>query len=695
MTEQQNPLLVVDDDENNRDMLSRRLQRAGFDVETASSGAEALLLIKDHAYDLVLLDTMMPGMTGTAVLKLLRAAHSPEDLPVIMVTALTESEKIVEAIGLGANDYVTKPVDYPVALARIKSQLNRKQAGVQLREREQRLALAALGSSDGMWDWDLVSNRIFYCFRWKALTGHREDEIGDSPEEWFSRVPPPERRELEAAIRNYIDSKRESAFEFEHRLRHKNGEYRWVLMRGICAWDASGKAVRMAGSATDVTSRKTRDELTGLANRLEFTERLSQMLASANAITAVLVVDLDRFKLINDSLGRAAGDALIREAGLRLERCVRGDGHTDCITARSSGDEFCCAIHGLGAEPDVTALAERILREFRSPFFLDSQEVYCTVSIGITSTAIGATTAIDIQRDAHIALVAAKTQGKGRWVMFEAGMRYRMQSRLEMEGDLRTAVADGQLILQYQPIIDLKTRRVYGFEALVRWNHPGKGLIAPMEFIPLAEETGLIEPIGSWVLRQACVDIRRWNELYPAPEPLHVCVNMSPKQLHSSRLVEDTRRILDETGVDPAWIAIEITEGSLFEDLKLALDSLLDLKSLGVGLKIDDFGTGYSGLNYLHQLPFDTLKIDRSFVSGLNDDPASRDMIRSIVSMAHDLKMDVIAEGIEEQRQLDELTIARTDFGQGYYFSRPLSVDAAEGLLKAERRAAAELSPKA
>ena len=521
------------------------------------------------------------------------------------------------------------------------------------------------------------------------MSGHREDEIGDSPEEWFSRVPEPERQALEAALNRYIESKREAAFEFEHRIRHKNGEYRWVLSRGICAWDASDRAVRMAGSTTDVTARKTRDELTGLANRLELADRLGTMLGAAVRITGVMLIDLDRFKLINDSLGRAVGDALIREAGLRLERCVRGSGDRDCVTARFGGDEFCCAIGGVNSEAEMISIADHILREFRVPFQLDGREIFCTASIGISSTAIGATTTADIQRDADIALFAAKTQGKGRWVMFEAGMRHRMQSRLEMESGLRTAVDAGQLMLQYQPIVDLKTKHVYGFEALVRWNHPEKGMISPMEFIPLAEETGLIDPIGSWVLRRACVDIRRWNELYPAAEPLRVCVNMSPKQLHSKLLITETKRILAETGVDPSWVAIEITEGSLFEDLKLAIDSLLELKTLGVGLKIDDFGTGYSGLNYLHQLPFDTLKIDRSFVSGLNEDSASRDMIRSIVAMAHDLKMDVIAEGIEEECQLDELTIAHTDFGQGYYFSRPLSHDAAEGLLKIERPARA------
>ena len=685
-----NHLLLVDDEALNRDMLSRRLQHHGFHVEVAGDGPSALQSIAAHRPDLVLLDSMMPGMTGVEVLQALRATFAPNQLPVIMVTALKDSDDVVEALSLGANDYITKPVDFPVAVARIHAQLARKAADNVLRESEERYALASRGSNDGMWDRDLASGRVYYSERWKAMLGYPEGGIGEGIDEWFSRVHPEDLEKLREVLQADGSSASCGAFECEHRMRHRDGTYRWVRCRGAGVQDSAGQVVRMAGSMTDVTEGKISDTLTGLANRVLFMDRLEQEFnsyrADPTAQFAVMFLDIDRFKLINDSLGHLAGDQLLMAMAERLVRGVRtGDSDGRSVTrdlpARLGGDEFAVLLCGLSGPAEALHVAQRVLLELREPFALGDRGIFCTVSIGIAPCGPAYPCVADMVRDADTAMYTAKSKGRSRCEVFDETMHARVVERLQMENDLRHAIENHELHVHYQPKVRLIDRRICGFEALVRWLHPQRGWIQPVEFIPVAEETGLIHDLDMWILREACIQMKIWHIQYPCDPPLAISVNLSPSQFTQPRLVEQIAAVLEETGIERPSLRLEITESLLLNDHETARDVLGRLKLLGIGLKIDDFGTGYSSLAYLAQLPFDTMKIDRSFTMQLQGGDCNSTIVKTILDMAHTLGMQVVAEGVEQNEQITRLISMGCEFGQGFFFSRPVSARDAERLL--------------
>ncbi len=698
---QNNRLLLVDDEPMNRDMLSRRLEHQGFQVDLAADGPAALARIGEQPPDLVLLDIMMPGMTGVEVLQRLRATHAASQLPVIMVTALKDTDQVVEALNLGANDYITKPVDFPVALARIQGQLARKAAESALRESEERYALAARGANDGLWDWDLPSGHVYYSARWKAILGYLDDEIGEDADEWFSRVHPEDLEILRAILRAEQAGGSDAGFECEHRLRHRDGTYRWLRCRGAAVRDSDGTAMRMAGSMSDITAHKLSDPLTGLANRVLFVDRLEQEFsryaAHPDAPFALLFLDIDRFRLINDSLGHRAGDHLLSAMAERLLRGLRtGVSHgrpaSRDLAARLRGDEFAVLLCDLPAAAEAVHVAQRILTELREPFGLVDRGVFCTVSIGIAPCSSDYLSAADMLRDGETAMHNAKSRGRSRCEVFDESMHTRAMERLQLENDLRHALANQELSVHYQPKVRLADRRICGFEALARWPHPRRGWIPPAEFIPVAEETGLIHELDMWILRQAAAQLKRWHAQYPCDPPLSVSVNLSPRQFEEAHLVDDIAEVLRETALEPSSLRLEITESLLLENHDQARDVLVRLKQLGIGLKLDDFGTGYSSLAYLAQLPFDTMKIDQAFMLQLRAGDANSEIVASILDMAHTLGMRVIAEGVERNDQVTRLISMGCEFGQGYFFSRPVSVEDAERLMT-EMRAPAVSAP--
>ena len=687
------PLLLVDDDPTNQDLLSRRLKRAGYATELAGSGYEALDVLAKHEVELVLLDSMMPGLSGIDLLRQLRQRFTPARLPIIMVTALGESERVVEALALGANDYISKPVDFPVALARIKTQLERKHAEDALRESEERYALAARGANDGLWDWDLESGRIYFSTRWKAMLGYEESEIGDKPEEWLSRVHKEDRALLLAALAAHRDAPANRECAIEHRMLHKDGSYRWMLSRGTVQRDGKGKAIRMAGSETDITASKAFDPLTGLPNRTLFNERLAACLERVaeepDYPFAVLFLDLDRFKVVNDSLGHIAGDELLIHVAQRLRSAVRNTppgsrGLAFDLIARLGGDEFAILLENVDREGAIR-VAERIRESIHGAFKLENREVFTTASIGIAPGNKSYRTPTEILRDADTAMYKAKSLGKSRFEVFDDEMRAQAVARLELESDLRRAVDNQEFVVYYQPKVSLKTSKIVGVEALVRWRHPVRGIVSPDEFVPLAEETGLIVPIGLWVLREACQTMQRWQVEFPTNPPLEISVNVSVRQFRDLGLKAQIAAILEETGLDPATLQLEITESVLMDDIDAVADLLGGLKTLGVGLKIDDFGTGYASLKCLNRLPFDVLKIDRSFVVNLSANDGTSGTIRTILLLAQNLGMEVVAEGIENKEQLTELQSLHCDYGQGYYFSPPVEPAALGDLIRKSR----------
>ena len=565
---------------------------------------------------------------------------------------------------------------------------DRRRFEAALQESQERYALAMQGANDGLWDWNLKTGKIYFSPRWQQMLGYSNDELSNSPDEWFSRIHTDDRDGFWSQLEAHFAG-RTHHFEIEHRMQHRDSSDRWMLSRGLAVRDADGQVYRMAGSQTDITDRKQaeaqlrydalHDTLTGLANRALFMQRLQ---ALAGRCFAILFLDLDHFKVINDSLGHGLGDQLLVASARRLATCLTPQ---DTI-ARWGGDEF--AILVAGADCDrATQLAECLHQRLRSPFNLDGHEVFAAASIGIT-LGNSSSSPEELLRNADTAMYRAKSLGRNRHEVFDAEMHARVVTLLQLETDLRRALSYtptqlSEFQLHYQPIVSLCTRRIVGFEALVRWQHPDRGLIAPAEFIPLAEDTGLIVPLGQWILGEACRQLRQWKQQFPTCLPLSISVNLSTKQFAQTNLMEQVHQILQQTKITGLAIdlKLEITESALMENPDKATTLLQQLKDLGVKLLIDDFGTGYSSLSYLHRFPFDTVKIDQSFVSGMDRCNDQSEIVRAIVSLAHTLGMNVIAEGVETAAQLAQLQELGAEYGQGYLFAQPLPPEAAEHLL--------------
>jgi diguanylate cyclase (GGDEF)-like protein/PAS domain S-box-containing protein len=679
-------LLIVDDNELNRDMLARRLERKGYAVAVAEDAQQLVERIKEVGADIVLLDIEMPNISGIEALKTLREAFSPIELPVIMVTAKNQSEDIVKALDLGANDYLTKPVDFPVALARIATQLSHKRAQESLRESEERYALAAQGANDGLWDWNLLTNVMYFSPRWKSMLGYHEGEIGEKVADWLDRIHDSDRKR----VLDELETHRKGLtphFESEHRVLSKDGTFRWMLSRGLAVRNASGKATRMAGSQTDITEGKVTDPLTGLPNRLLFIDRLGRLIKHAKRrkdhLFAVLFLDLDGFKMINDSLGHLAGDQLLLAVSERLEKCLRltdtvarlGDSFT---MARLGGDEFTVLLDDLKDLSDARLAADRLMKVLAPPFILSGKEVFTSASIGIALSSSAYENPEDMLRDADTAMYRAKSLGKARYEVFDADMRASLVARLQIETDLRHGLERGEFCNFYQPIVALDSGRIVGFEALLRWQHPTRGLLGPDEFIFIAEETGLIRELGWWNLREACRQLSEWKSQSNNYLNFTMNVNLSAKQFLQPNLVEEIKNLIEDLAFSPETLKLEITESTVMIDPTATAKMLQQIKSLGVLLAIDDFGTGYSSLSYLHRFPLDTLKIDRSFISGAGE---GMEIAQTIMPMAKNLRLDVIAEGVETFEQVALLKKLNCKYAQGFYFSKPLAADEVAQLL--------------
>ena len=683
-------ILIVDDNEMNRDMFARRLERKGYVIRVAEGAQSLLQRIQEEPVDLVLLDVEMPGISGLDALQTLRECYAPIQLPIIMVTAKDQGEDIIKALNLGANDYLTKPIDFPVALARIRTQLSHKKAEEALRDSEERYALAAQGANDGLWDWNLVDNVIYFSPRWKMMLGYQDSEVSDHPEQWLDRIHFADRQRVKDEIAAH-QMGLTPHFESENRVQHKDGSFRWMLSRGLAVRDASGRASRMAGSQTDITGGKIADALTGLPNRLLFIDRLARLIEHAKRhkdyLFAVMFLDLDGFKMINDSLGHVIGDQLLVGVANRLENCLRA---SDTVTrieklftiARLGGDEFTILLDQVKDPGDANLVAERLMSTLATPFILDGKKIFTSISIGIALSSIGYDNPEDLLRDADTAMYRAKSLGKARYAVFDLDMRASVIARLQLETDLRSGLQREEFRNFYQPIVSLDSGQITGFEALLRWQHPTRGLLQPLDFIPVAEETGMIRELGWWNLQRACRQISDWNGRRNGGPPLTMSVNLSAKQFLQPNLVAEIEKLLRETELAPDTLRFEITESTVMVDPSAAVETLLQIKSLGVCLSIDDFGTGYSSLSYLHRFPLDTLKIDRSFTKAIGQGGDSLEIVRTILPMANSLRLNVVAEGVETAEQLAMLRKLRCEYAQGYYFSEPVSADEAGALLE-------------
>ncbi len=577
---------------------------------------------------------------------------------------------------------------------------DRRQAQTELERTKEFLQLAIDGSGIGIWNWQVQTGEVWTSEGCAALLGYTPADLGPARlETWQKFLHPDDHSRKKLALERHFAGET-PIYDCEFRLRHRLGHWVWVLDRGkVVEWDQAQRPRRMSGTYTDITDRRLaeaehkrvtdqilynslHDALTQLPNRNFLLQRLDLAIQRAHRHRrkfAVLFLDLDHFKVINDSLGHLAGDEVLMMVAQKLRSLVR----TSDLAARLGGDEFVLLLEDIETLQEPVRIAERLLEELLQPLAVGGRHVFLNASVGIVLGGGDYQNPPEPLRDADIAMYRAKAQGRGRYVVFNDSMHQQALQRLQLEQELRNAIDRSELVLYYQPIFHLETREIYGFEALVRWQHPERGLIAPDSFIPIAEETGLIVPLDRWVLAEATQQLAHWHQRYPHRSDLTMSVNFSVKDLLRGDLLDDLHHILAKTGLRGHHLNLEITESTLIEDIQAMGSLLQQLKSQGFTITIDDFGTGYSSLSYLHQLPVNALKIDRSFVIDMDASRRNSDIVETIITLSNRLGLAAIAEGVETQCQLEHLHRLGCELAQGYWFARPLPAEAAEALLAA------------
>ena len=698
-------ILIAEDDATSRTVLAGVLKKSGHEVVITTNGSDAWEAVQQPgAPKLVILDWMMPGMNGLEIIRRIRGTPSAQPPYIIMLTARGEKADIVAALDTGANDYLVKPFDAGELQARIAVGQRMVEMQEALKCEKDNLRAVFESSPVGMLLLDeraviVDANAVIA----KMVSRDRGAIIHERGGGGLCCVHSFENKkgcgfasacphcELQKGILQVLTSGTSvQGTEIQPTLLIGGQERRpWLRV--------SAEPVVLSGrphvilAVDDVTERKQveedlrtaarTDKLTGLPNRALFCDRLQQAVVRSKRLRghhcAVLFLDFDRFKTINDSLGHSVGDLLLQAIGQRLRAALRGCESLshECTIARFGGDEFVVLLDGIASPDDASVVAERLLGAFSCSFHMHEHEIYCTASIGVVTSDIPVESADDVLRDADTAMYEAKLAGKGQYVVFDVSMRQRVQNRLNLETDLRKALDAGELYLMYQPIVSLQTGEIESFEALIRWKHPVRGLISPGEFIPIAEDTGLILPIGEWVLREACGQFARWRVSMGDAAPHSISVNLSRNQLVLPELPEMIKCVLEQAGVAPECLHLEVTESSVMKDVAAATRILHEIHAVGVKLDMDDFGTGYSSLSCLHQFPIDVLKIDRSFVANIDRGRDFAALVHAVAQLARNLNISVVAEGIETPQQALMLQSLECEFGQGYLFSKPLMAD--------------------
>ncbi|MGD8372614.1 MAG: EAL domain-containing protein [Syntrophobacterales bacterium] len=685
VNEKPNVVLLAEDDDELRELVSTELEREGFSVVSVPNGSEAVSQTRSLNPDIVLMDLMMPVMNGIQATKLIKDDPATRHIPIIVGTVIDEKEDVVKGFEAGAIAYVTKPYFMPELKARINSVLQSKKLYDKLLKSEGKYRLLVENANEAI---VVIQDGMLRFFNPNAveLIGHPENALTTEP--FVEFVHPDDREEvLEYHTRVMVGTRASSAHSF--RVVSKNDNTTWVEAKGVCInWEDKPATLDFI---TDITARKRAEEemrylafydcLTGLPNRLMFNEHLNQALAYAKrnkSLLATLFLDLDHFKRINDTFGHHVGDLLLRAVGERLIRIIRKsdilarniEDISNTNVARFGGDEFVLLLTNIEQTKDAAKVARRILYTLSDAFMVDKQELFITTSIGVSLYPSDGKDAETLIKKADKAMYHAKNLGRNNFQFYADSMKGASSERITLKSDLHKALENDELLLYYQPQLDISTEKVIGTEALIRWQHPKWGVVPPAEIIPLAEESALIEPISEWVLRTACLQNIAWQAA--GQEPMRIAVNLSSLLLKKGTLVELLSQILNETGMAPFQLEIELPENTLIQNDGDVIEALQHLKEMGIRVTIDDFGTGYSSLYHLKNHPLDALKIDRSFIKDIPADKDSTAIVTATIAMAHSLQLEVVAVGVETEEQLEFLRERDCDVMQGYYFSPPV-----------------------
>ncbi|QLY78208.1 bifunctional diguanylate cyclase/phosphodiesterase [Clostridium intestinale] len=552
---------------------------------------------------------------------------------------------------------------------------------------EQRYGLAVEGADCGIWDWDLIENQVYFSPKWKSYLGYEDHEIKNTYTEWENLLHPEERDEVTLKITNYTLSK-EGSYENTYRMRCKNGKYKWIFSKGKAIRNEEGKVIRIAGSHTDITEKKLLedkissmayiDKLTGLPNRLLFEEKVNELIEVKKLTDegfALIYMDIDNFKHINDMLGHEFGDLLLKSIANILKDFIKYPN----FVARSGGDEFTIIFDNIKDRKSVILEVEKLLKELRRSWNINSQEFYVSYSVGISVYPEHGINLSSLFKSADIAMYYVKKGMKDNYCFYSLEIENKNLNLIKKVNYLRQAIKKEEFYLLYQPIIDLKSGEIIGGEALIRWNHPVIGNIPPMEFIPLAEESGLINDIDKWVLETVLTHKKEWKEKLNSN--IKISINMSGKKVTGDKVINEIRDLLNERNINPKEIQFEVTETSIMGDLEHSTYILKKIKELGIGIALDDFGTGYSSLTYLKKLPMDIVKLDREFIKNVINKESDLVIVEHIINLIHDLNLEIVAEGIEIEEQRLILKERKCNYGQGYLFSKPIAKEEFEKLI--------------
>ncbi len=698
--------LVVDDDDTMRVMVSEVLAQFGIAVEEAADGESGLERFHALRPDIVILDVKMPRMDGFAVCRHLRALPEGQHTPVLMMTAAEDTTAIERAFDAGATDFVRKPFHWSILGHRVRYVLRAAEALQNLARSEAQLANAQRLARLGSWDWYVDIDELRLSESARRILAHTHGCVPSGLQGLIGLFHADDREPIEKAVRAALHHG--PALDLECRVPLPEGGERIVQQRAEALHEEGGRVVQVHGVLQDITERRHAEErirelvsydaLTGLPNRKLFHDQFTRAIALAERLgrpLAVLQVNIDRFKRINETLGRSAGDRLLKEVAVRLTSSLRATDHVlrgDPAVARDGAarlgsDEFIVLASALSHVDDASKVARRVLSELARPIDLDGHEVVMTASIGIAIYPLDGYDVDTLLRNADTATAHAKERGRNNHQFFAESMNRAALATLTLENSLRKALERDQLAVHYQPKVDLVTGAIVGVEALLRWHHPELGMVSPARFIPLAEETGLIVPIGEWVLRTAAQQLAQWHA--SGYHALSVAVNMSAKNFGDARLTDLIDAALAQSGLDPKFLEIEVTESMLMHDVKETVRILTWFRGKGIRVSVDDFGTGYSSLAYLRRFPLDVLKIDRSFVQEATQNADAAAITTAIIAMAKSLHLEVIAEGVETEDQAIFLLDHGCRFVQGYLYGRPVPAPELLAMLAGVRRKAA------